>query len=175
MDDAYQKAADYFGFNCTGCEDNCCFTRFYHHTLLEYFFILEGYNRLGHEKQAEVKRRALKICQKTDLADEKEEPIRLMCPLNVDGFCLTYDFRPLICRLHGIPHEFHKSGRAVMYGRGCDAFYKHCPKKEPFKFDRTPFYLKMAQLEKELRQAVDMTQKIKMTIAQMITTFAPHP
>jgi hypothetical protein len=28
----------------------------------------------------------------------------------------------------------------------------------------------MAELEKELKQAVGMTQKIKMTVAQMITT-----
>ncbi len=43
MDLKYKEAADYYGFDCTGCEDNCCFTRFFHHTLLEYLYIMEGY------------------------------------------------------------------------------------------------------------------------------------
>ncbi|MBW1842362.1 MAG: YkgJ family cysteine cluster protein [Deltaproteobacteria bacterium] len=174
MDKAYQEAADYYHFHCTGCENSCCFTRFYHHTLLEYFFVLEGYKSLSHQKQVEIEQRAWDVCRKTDEADKKGEPVRLMCPFNVDGLCLTYDFRPMICRLHGIPHELHGSDRSVMQGRGCDVFYKQCSPKEPFRFDRTPFYVNMANLERELRQTVGVPNKMKMTIAEMITTFEPH-
>jgi hypothetical protein len=60
-----------------------------------------------------------------------------------------------------------------MYGLGCDTFTKQCQEKELFKFDRTPFYIEMAELEKELRQAVGVRQKIKLTVAQMLTSFKP--
>ncbi len=171
MDETYRKASDDYGFHCTGCEGSCCFTRFYHHTLLEYFFIREGYKALGYEKQREVMQRAQDVCRKTDQAGENGQPVRLMCPLNVDGLCLTYANRPMICRLHGIPHELHGPNGGVMQGRGCDVFYQQCSQNERFTFDRTPFYVEMANLEGELRQIVGMTQKIKMTIAQMIVSY----
>ncbi len=70
MHEKYKEAADYYSFYCTGCEDNCCFTRFYHYTLLEYLLIMEGYNTLNHVKQVEVKRRAFEVDRKTDQADK---------------------------------------------------------------------------------------------------------
>jgi hypothetical protein len=173
MDLKYKEAADYYGFDCKGCEDNCCFTRFFHHTLLEYLYIMEGYGTLDRTKQVKVKRRALEVCRKTDEAVEKGIPVRVMCPLNFDGLCLMYDYRPMICRLHGIPHELQRPGQSTMYGLGCDTFTKQCQEKELFKFDRTPFYIEMAELEKELRQAVGVRQKIKLTVAQMLTSFKP--
>lgn len=171
MDLKYKEAADYYGFDCKGCEDNCCFTRFFHHTLLEYLYIMEGYGTLDRAKQVEVKRRALEVCRKTDEAVEKGIPVRVMCPLNFDGLCLMYDYRPMICRLHGIPHELQRPGQSTMYGLGCDTFNKQCQEKELFKFDRTPFYIEMAELEKELRQEVGVRQKIKLTVAQMLAMF----
>ena len=171
MDKKYQEAADYYNFYCTGCDDNCCFTRFYHHTLLEYLYIREGYNTLVNEKQVKVKHRALEICRKTREADKKGVPVRLMCPLNVNNLCLIYTYRPMICRLHGIPHVLQAPGQGVLYASGCEVFTEQCQEKERFKFDRTPFYMEMAELEKELKQVVGMTQKIKMTVAQMLVTF----
>jgi Fe-S-cluster containining protein len=170
MDKKYQEAADYYNFHCTGCEDSCCFTRFYHHTLLEYLYVMEGYHSLVNEKKVEVKHRALEVCRKTRVADEKGTPVRWMCPLNVNHMCLIYTYRPMICRLHGIPYVLQRPGQGVLYAEGCGVFAEQCQGKERFEFDRTPFYVEMAELEKELKQAVGMTQKIKMTVAQMITT-----
>ena len=171
MDKKYQEAADYYNFHCTGCEDSCCFTRFYHHTLLEYLYIMEGYHTLAHEKKVEVNHRALEVCRKTREVDERGTPVRLMCPLNVNNLCLIYMYRPMICRLHGIPHVLQRPGQGVLYSEGCEVFAEQCQGKARLEFDRTPFYIKMAELEKELKQAVGMTQKIKMTVAQMVTTF----
>ena len=42
MDHAYSVIADQLGFVCSGCEENCCRSRFYHYTYLEYFYLLEG-------------------------------------------------------------------------------------------------------------------------------------
>ena len=171
MDRRYQAAADYYGFHCTGCEDNCCFTRFYHYTLLEYLYILEGLNNLDGEKRAQIKGRALDVCRETGRAEAQGVPVRMMCPLCVDSVCLLYAYRPMICRLHGIPHELQSPGGGLVQASGCGAFTTQFQGKPRFKFDRTPFYLDMAGLEKELRQAVGMPIKIKMTVAEMIRSY----
>lgn len=168
MDIKYREAAAHYGFNCTGCEDNCCMTRFYHHTVLEYLYILKKFNNLDSEKQNKIRANALEVRQKTAEADRKGKRLRRMCPLNSAGKCILYPSRPMICRLHGIPHELHSPGRDIAYGPGCEAFSKYCGEKDYFRFDRTPFYLKMASLEKELKQATGITTKVKMTIADML-------
>jgi Fe-S-cluster containining protein len=168
MDQKYQEAADYYGFHCEGCKDNCCLTRFYHHTLLEYLYILKGYNTLVPDRQIETKNRTLEVCRKTDEADEKGMAVRLMCPLNFDGLCILYNYRPMICRLHGIPHELQRAGQNVIHSPGCDAFTEQNREKSYFRFDRTPFYIKMAELENELKHAAGINQKLKMTVAEML-------
>ena len=167
MDQKYSAAADHYGFNCRGCDDNCCLTRFLHHTLLEYFYILKGFRTLDNDKQVAVKLRARDVYQKTDQADEKGLSVRLMCPLNFDGLCLLYEYRPMICRLHGIPHELQIANLGYDYKPGCNVFSKECLQKNYVKFDRTPFYREMAKLENELRQAVNITQKVKYTVAEI--------
>jgi len=168
MDLKYSEASAYYGFNCTGCEDNCCMTRFYHHTVLEYLCILEGFHILDPEKQTETRAKALEVRRKSVEADRKGKPIRQMCPLNYDGNCILYSSRPMICRLHGIPHELHKPGQGIAYGLGCEPFSKYCSEKDYYRFDRTPFYIKMASLEKDLKQAAGITTKLKMTVADML-------
>jgi len=168
MDQKYKVAADYYDFHCRGCEDNCCLTRFYHHTYLEYFYILKGYSDLLSEKKITVKEGATDVCKRTADLDEKNQKVRLICPLNDNGLCILYDYRPMICRLHGISHELHRPDGKIIYGPGCEAFTKLSEGKGYFKFDRTPFYLKMANLERDLKKELGITQKIKMTIAEMI-------
>ncbi len=73
----------------------------------------------------------------------------------------------MICRLHGIPNEFHRPDGQVIHGPGCDTFNKQCHQRSYIPFDRTPFYQEMAALEKALRQRAGFTGKIKMTVAQM--------
>jgi Fe-S-cluster containining protein len=171
MDQKYQEAADYYGFNCKGCEDNCCLTRFYHHTLVEYLYIKEGFHRLENKKQVEVKQRSLAVCQAYDEADIQGTTVKQMCPVNFENLCILYPYRPMICRLHGVPHELQRVGQGTLNSPGCSTFALKCHGKPQFKFDRTPFYMQMAALEKEMKQAAGMTQKIKMTVAQMIVTF----
>ena len=168
MDQKYQEAADYYGFYCEGCKDNCCRTLFYHYTLLEYFYILEGYSTLEYDRQVEIRDRALEVCGKIDEAEKKGMKVRLMCPLNFDDMCVLYAYRPMICRLHGIPHELQRAGQNVIHSPGCDAFTEQNREKIYFKFDRTPFYIRMAELENELKRAANITQKLKMTVAEML-------
>jgi Fe-S-cluster containining protein len=172
MDQAYAQAADYYGFNCEACKDICCQTRFYHHTYVEYLYLRMGFETLPHEQRAEVKTAAKKVSRQAAALDKIGKTRRLMCPLNVEKLCLLYPYRPMICRLHGIPHELQKGAANRISGPGCETFDSRCSKKPYFQFDRTPFYRKMAALENELRQTTIISGKIKMTIAEMITSIA---
>ena len=170
MDHAYNSVAGHYDFTCDRCRDNCCRTRFYHHTIIEYTYIIEGLKTLTPDKQNEVKSRAITVVDKTTGAEDKAAPVRLMCPLNFDELCIVYPHRPMICRLHGLPHELSKPGQKTIYGPGCGTFDRRCGHMGYFEFDRTPFYLELAQLEQVVKQALGITEKFKMTVAEMIAT-----
>ena len=172
MDRAYNRAADPYGFTCDGCLDNCCRTRFYHHTIIEYIYMIEGLNMLTLKKQNAVKSRALTVVDETARADKSGAAVRLMCPLNFAELCILYPYRPMICRLHGIPHELQKPGQNPVYGPGCETFDRRCGHIGYCEFDRTPFYRELAKLEQEVKQALGITAKFKMSVAEMIVSHA---
>ena len=119
MDQKYTEVSNHYGFNCQGCDENCCQTRFYHHTFQEYLYLKAGYNQLGEEKKRVITQRARNVEQEASLLENSGEPVRLMCPLNFKGACILYAYRPMICRLHGIPHELQKPGDRLMKSPGC--------------------------------------------------------
>jgi len=170
MDTQYRHTAARYQFHCDGCDDNCCLTRFYHHTFLEYLLLWEGIAGLAPSMRETVRDRARSYCEKLEKADETEGSVRELCPLNMDGRCVIYPQRPMICRLHGIPHELHHPLRGPSYGPGCEAFDRRCGKRPYIKFDRTPFYAEMAKLEKEFKEAAGIINRIKMNVAEMILT-----
>ncbi len=170
MDDMYRKVSDNYGFNCRGCKDNCCMTRFYHHTYLEYFFLIKGFKSLEGSVQEAAIEKAADICGKIKDSDSKGEPIRIMCPLNFSGLCILYDYRPMICRLHGIPHELRRPGQEPILGPGCEAFTDQCGRVDYISFDRTLFYMDISKTEHNLRKELGLTEKFKKTIAQMLVS-----
>ena len=168
MDRAYNRTAGHYDFACDGCRDSCCRTRFYHHTIIEYGYLIRGLKTLDPGELKDVKSRALHVVEETAGADQSAAAVRVMCPLNVEELCILYPYRPMICRLHGIPHELQKPGQNPVYGPGCETFDHRCGRKDYFKFDRTPFYRRLAMLEQEVRQALDFNGKIRITVAEMI-------
>jgi len=168
MDREYKLTTGTYGFECDGCRDNCCLTRFYHHTLLEYLYLMMGYGGLEKKQQVKIKLRAREVCAQKETTGPETSPALRMCPLNFEGRCILYDHRPMICRLHGIPHHLDHPAKGIRHGPGCDEFTRLCGKKEYVPFDRTPFYFGIAELEKGLRKEMHATQKIKLTVAQMI-------
>jgi Fe-S-cluster containining protein len=168
MDEKYNEAANYYGFSCGECEENCCFTRFYHHTFVEYLYLFEGFKTLGSGSQAEIGEKALLVCRQTDELEKSGLPVRLLCPLNYEGLCALYSYRPMICRLHGIPHELTIPGREKALSPGCGEFMSRCGEKKYVNFDRTPFYIEMASLEKEFKAAFGVSERIKLTVAGML-------
>jgi hypothetical protein len=169
MDREYSKAAAHYGFDCHACADICCQTRFYHHTYIEYLLVQVGFKTLSPDMQAEIESRALNVIQRTAELGKKGKSVRLMCPLNFDNLCVLYLYRPMICRLHGIPHEFRNGADNQVHASGCGTFDDRCSGKSYLKFDRTPFYRDMAGLENKFRQTIGVRGKIKMTIAEMLS------
>jgi len=176
MDNKYRQVADYYQFHCMGCDDNCCATHFYHHTVIEYLYLRSGFDDLPDDKRKRIRDDAGEVYRQWRVADSQKyerKNARIMCPLNFDGLCVVYAHRPMICRLHGLPHELCKPGAEVIQSPGCDAFVNQCQRKSfnPAKFDRTPFYRQIAILEQDLRKTAEFTSKIKMTVAEMIVAF----
>jgi Fe-S-cluster containining protein len=168
MDAAYAQAAAAYGFVCNGCEDTCCRTRFHHHTLIEYLGLREGLRRLPADRQAEIRERSAAVAeqQAQDLAAGADS--KPLCPLNTAGRCELYAHRPMICRLHGIPHELHPPGQSPQLGPGCAEFHRRCGRSAYHAFDRTGLYTDLARLEAQCRQAAGRWRKIRLTIAEML-------
>lgn len=164
MDQAYRRVAERYGFQCTGCEDNCCRTLFYHHTHLEYYYLLQGVAAAGEDRQRLFRRRAADVCR------AQAARSGYVCPLNDDGPCGLYSHRTMICRLHGLPHHFVRPDGQMVRGPGCALFTERCGHQSYVPLDRTPFYRELAELEWDFRAAfdIDPRRRLKLTIAQML-------
>ncbi len=170
MDTAWNRVADIYEFECTGCTDNCCLSLFFHHTYVESAFIKYGTKMLSPETQKEIINKANNYCAQTFGPNQSSpaSPVskKIPCPLLLNGQCRLYEFRPMICRMHGLPHELHKPGYGVIKGPGCKAgqFDRHTY----IPFDRTPFYSRMAGIEMAFRSRTGKSGKIRKTIAQIL-------
>ncbi len=107
------------------CRSGCsgCCRGLFDITLLDAFLLKTGFDRLGSElrEEAQAKARARLTSLRrewpdfaapyilnafpdeewTDMPEDDETP----CPLlSAEGRCLVYDFRPMTCRLHGLPN-----------------------------------------------------------------------
>jgi len=130
---------------------------------------MKGVAQLSPETREGVLFAAARIVEKVRADDQSGQKRRFMCPLNREQLCMAYSFRPMICRLHGISHELHRNDGTILSGEGCQQFDDLADGKPYFRYDRTPFYRQMALLEKDVRLANGITQKLKMTIAEMLT------
>jgi len=168
MDRSWDNVASAYGFKCTGCMDNCCETEFYHYTYIGKDYLISGMDSLEAEIKKQILSKAEKVNRRRTLAKKAGERIRIMCPLNKNNRCMLYKFRPMICRLHGIPHELCKPGLETIMNPGCDAGTALFNSIGYIKFNRTPFYSEMAAIEMDYKNATGKSKKIKQTIAQML-------
>lgn len=81
---------------------------------------------------------------------------------------MLYKQRPMICRLHGIPHALRRPDGRTRTGPGCDDYYRQCGPGAGAPLNRTPLYMAMADLERRLREKLNYREKIKMTVAEII-------
>ena len=172
MEEAYDEAALHYGFTCEGCTDNCCTQRFFHHTLSEYLYLMEGMKTLDDERRAEVLTLAKVVTDTYPRELEAGEILPLMCPLNFGGLCALYEYRPMICRAHGLPHRFQRPDGKNIEGGGCHRF--EAEHLVTVYIDRTEFYRGLAELERDLRAELGFTGRYKKTTAQMLLDMTEH-
>ena len=170
MDSAYADAAHYYAFHCSGCDRNCCEERFYHYTSAEHIFLAYGLAFLGQEARTGIFSRADEVMRLYQLHDASLQAGRVICPLNLDGLCVLYEYRPMICRLQGVPHYIKTPGHQQKSGPGCHVFNdKNLPANlSDFGFDHTPFYSEMAAIEIEIRNRLNYKGRYKKTVAEML-------
>jgi Fe-S-cluster containining protein len=162
MDNAYAEAMERYGFSCSGCTDNCCNSRFHHHTIIECLCLHEGLKAALPEPREEMLKKAMNHIEGA------------LCPVNSGGLCALYSHRPMICRLHGMPYVFAMPDGRRVKGGGCGRFNgKHelnaCDKV----IDRTPFYRELAEIERLAREAAGLTGRYKKTTAEILRGFQP--
>lgn len=171
MDASYTTAANGYSFECRGCDDSCCLTRFYHHTLVEAVGLFSGYRALPEDQRRLVTQNARDYCRVVTEDEHHSRRTRHLCPLNQDTQCLLYGQRPMICRLHGIPHVLRHPQKGLITGTGCHIFEASRPPDNGSPLDRTPHYVALANLEKALRNATGIETPVRLTVAQMIVCF----
>jgi len=83
----------------------CCKNSYYAVSSLEYEYIRIGLSRLSEKKREIIKKKSLEIIKNRIKFLETNNNLldfRYECPLLFDDLCCNYDYRPLICRAHGL-------------------------------------------------------------------------
>ncbi len=169
MDEAYAEVAKHYGCTCESCDGNCCTSYFFHYTVAEYLYLAKGFKCLNPKKQNDVIRLAHKFNEERDRVQAEGGKIGLMCPLNEGGHCGLYAFRPMICRLHGVPHSYRRPDLVLVQGGGCPKLVSpDIDRKIDKRLDRSPFYTEMAMIEQDLRREIGFHERVRMTIADMV-------
>lgn len=171
MERDYVPVARHYGFSCKGCTDNCCTQRFFHYTWAEYYYLLEGLRQSGETLKKEIVLKAGKVV--SAYAEEKDplDPAPIMCPVNFDGLCALYSHRPMICRMHGLPHRVRNPKGQETRGSGCAPFNERAGKVD-WTLNRTPHYTTLARMEAELRARRKLSGNLRLTTAEMIMRMA---
>ena len=168
MDAAYTAAAAAAGLSCAGCAENCCYSFFQHHTLVEWLYLRQGLDALPAGRRAVYEQRAREYLAAAAEAMGRGETPRVLCPLNDDGLCGVYGHRLMICRLHGVPNVLI-GGMGVREFPGCGPCRRLAPPGGLKAMDRTPLLRRLAGLEMELwGSRPGRPPKVDMTLAEMI-------
>lgn len=171
MGTAYDQAAACYGFTCNGCDENCCEERFYHHTLSEFLCLMKGVQTFDDDTRQKIYAKAREVKELYRRHDAEGRAQRVICPLNRDGLCGLYEYRMMICRLHGVPYRMRRPDGAVTRGGGCHKIDWDLldEKSSACMLDRTDLYRELSAIEIDLRQLLGFGHRINMTIAEMLT------
>jgi Fe-S-cluster containining protein len=167
MEQAYDAVGKHYGFTCEGCTDNCCTQRFYHHTLAETRYLHEGLRQADTALVREIYTKALEVVASYESEQQGDEVKHLMCPINFDGLCKIYEHRPMICRMHGLPHRIKKPDGSEDRAGGCGPFTDKI-KKIDWTVNRTPHYTALARIERDIRARSGFSGSYARTTAEMI-------
>jgi len=175
MEQAYDQVADRIGLSCSHCLDNCCTSYFQHHTYIEWAYLWSGLETCSPSRRQAVQEKAQAYVQATREALAADLKPGMMCPLNQDGWCDLYAYRMMICRLHGVPNRVRMPDGQTREFPGCATTQQLVSGQSRFPaLDRTPFYVELAQLEREfLSSGSRSLPRVKLTLAEMIVQGPP--
>ncbi len=172
MQTAYREVADAVGLDCAGCEDNCCHSYFQHHTNIEWAYLHKGLNTLPPAQKNMFLERAEKYVADARQALGAGRKPDMICPLNVDGLCGLYEYRLMICRLHGVPNILRPPRALPIAFPGCFKSQALAQQKELPTLDRTPLYTRLVRLEMEFC-GKSRPKKVDLTLAEMLVMGPP--
>jgi len=175
MEAAYDRTAKKIGLTCTGCPDNCCTSYFQHHTYIEWAYLWKGMTSCPDEKRHEILTRAEAYVKEGQVLLAQGLKPRIMCPLNDNGLCQLYEFRLMICRMHGVPNSLVMPDGQRMAFPGCSrcqGLYSDL-NQVPL-LDRTGFYRDLASLEMAFTGGkIRVFPKVDLTLAEMLVRGPP--
>ncbi len=179
MEAAYDNTALQLNFSCEGCDDNCCDSFFLHHTYSEWSYLWFGFQQLPSEEQQNILARCKIYIKECQTAEEQGKRPQVMCPLNVEGLCILYPYRLMVCRTHGVPASMTRPDGRKLTFPGCFRCQEIVQEKFPDekglpRMERTPLLQELAMIENDLFDGKRrLYPKVKLTIAQMLLQGAP--
>jgi hypothetical protein len=180
METRYDSTARAIGLTCAGCPDNCCDSYFLHYTYAEWAYLWVGLRTLDNELLDRVVQRSQDYIERGRTVSAGGQPPLRMCPLNEEGRCILYNYRLMICRLHGVPAAMTRpDGRSLRFP-GCFRCQqiiqgKYGPDRDAPFMNRTDLLARIAGLESDLLGGKrHLYPKVRGTIAEMIVDGPPR-
>jgi len=169
MDAAYRVAAGRGSFSCQGCDGiRCCTVDLRIYTCAEMVYLRRGFNELPVAIRDEMGERARQVVAAKDRAPMGSEYRNAVCPVNFEGRCALYQYRPMICRLAGIPYIVTRPDMATIQGTGCKRFqHEVAPVHSDLVLDRSSFYLRMSEIQMDAMKSLRRKTPVQ-TIAEII-------
>ena len=179
METGYDQAAAKIGLTCRGCPDNCCDSYFLHYTFIEWAYLWRGLGKLAPAPLETAMARARLCLDHYREAVEAGAWPKIMCPLNQDGLCMLYLYRPMICRCHGVPARLRRPDGKTSHFPGCFRCQELTARPGLVAgMDRTPLSRRLARLEEEFLggwfSLSAKMPKMKMTLAAMLLAGPPE-
>jgi len=176
MEKTYNQVARKIGLSCDGCPDNCCNSFFQHHTYIEWAYLWKGIRSYSDERQQDFVNKAWEYVSKSRVFLAQGLKPSMMCPLNDIGLCQVYEYRLMICRMHGVPNSFNMpDGKRISFP-GCFRCQELCSHLEKVPvLERTAFYRDLASLEMSFVGSRNKgLPKVNLTLAQMLVRGSPE-
>jgi len=175
MEEAYNRVAAKISLSCRGCRDNCCASYFQHHTYIEWAYLWKGIRSGSDEKQRKFVKRAGEYVRESRALLAQGLSPSIMCPLNDQGLCELYEYRLMICRMHGVPNSFLRPDGKKLHFPGCFRSQELCSHLEEVPvLDRTGFYRDLASLEMDfVGPKIRALPKVDLTLSEMLVQGPP--
>lgn len=169
IDSTYGAVVGEAGFSCGGCDGvKCCTVDLSLHTLIEMLYLRRGFKTLEPLRQSDILRKCREMVNSKQDDPWGDAYRSAVCALNSGGLCSLYEYRPMICRLAGVPHFFARPDGTTTHSGGCSRYETEVRLTHPeLRIDRTTFYREMAVIEMDVVRSLGNRTKSR-TVAETL-------